>query len=98
VTLCWSGSVPVLASVFANTEGGSYMTLAIPLGMFCVIGAVLYWLLFARPHARVPARSGPAVTRAGPGSAAPRPPAVDGEPLPGGDGQPAADGSAGEQQ
>jgi hypothetical protein len=45
-----------LASVVANTEGGSYMTFGIPIGIFCVIAVLLYVQLFARPHRRVPPR------------------------------------------
>ena len=58
----------VLASVPVNSEGGSYLTFAIPVGLFCVIGAILYVLLFGRPHARVPARRTPATAHAGPPS------------------------------
>ena len=58
----------VLASVPVNSEAGSYLTFAIPVGLFCVIGAVLYVLLFSRPHARVPARRITAPAHAGPPS------------------------------
>jgi hypothetical protein len=56
----------VLASVPVNSEAGSYLTFAIPVGLFCVIGAILYVLLFSRPHARVPARRVSAPAHAGP--------------------------------
>jgi hypothetical protein len=46
----------VLAAVPSNVEGGSYMTFAGPILTFCIIGAILYVRLFARPHPRVPPR------------------------------------------
>jgi hypothetical protein len=58
----------VLASVPVNSEAGSYLTFAIPVGLFCVIGAILYVLLFSRPHARVPARRITAPAHGGPPS------------------------------
>ena len=58
----------VLASVPVNSEAGSYLTFAIPVGLFCVIGSILYVLLFSRPHARVPARRITAPAHAGPPS------------------------------
>jgi hypothetical protein len=45
-----------LASVPVNSEGGSYMTFGIPIGIFCVVGIILYVLLFARPVPRIPPR------------------------------------------
>ena len=54
----------VLASVEVNTEAGSYLTFAFPVILFCVIGAILYVLLFSRPHPRVPARRFPAAVSA----------------------------------
>jgi hypothetical protein len=45
-----------LASVVANTEGGSYMTFGIPIGILVVVGTILWIVLFTRPHPRVPAR------------------------------------------
>ncbi len=56
----------VLASVPVNSEAGSYLTFAFPVILFCVIGAILYVLLFGRPHARVPARRITAPAHAGP--------------------------------
>jgi hypothetical protein len=47
--------VQILASVPMNVEGGSYMTFGGPVGVFCVVGAIL-WVLFSRPHRRVPPR------------------------------------------
>ena len=38
-----------------NTPGGSILTIAFPLGLAIVIGVILY-LLFSRPHRRVPDR------------------------------------------
>lgn len=46
----------VLAAVPSNVEAGSYMTFAGPVLAFCIIGSILYVLLFARPHPRVPPR------------------------------------------
>jgi hypothetical protein len=58
----------VFAAVPVNSEAGSYLTFAFPILLFCVIGAVLYLLLFGRPHTRVPARRVVPVTGAGPPS------------------------------
>ena len=58
----------VLASVQVNSEAGAYLTFAFPVILFCVIGAILYVLLFSRPHPRVPARRVPAAAHAGPPS------------------------------
>jgi hypothetical protein len=43
-------------AVTINAQGGSYLSFAFPLGLFCVVAAVLYLVLFGRPHQRVPAR------------------------------------------
>jgi hypothetical protein len=58
----------ILAAVPDNTEGGAYLTIAFPLLLFIVIAAVLYIVLFARPHARVPARRVATVANVGPPS------------------------------
>jgi hypothetical protein len=47
--------VIVLASVPINAEGGSYMTFGAPIVLFCIVAGTL-WVLFARPHRRVPPR------------------------------------------
>lgn len=60
----------VLAAVQSNVEAGSYMTFAAPVITFCVIGAILYVLLFARPHPRVPPRRIAAAHAGPPGAAA----------------------------
>jgi hypothetical protein len=49
-----------------NTAGGAYFTLWFPLGLFIIVGAILY-LLIARPHHRVPPRR-PAHAEAGSGA------------------------------
>jgi hypothetical protein len=49
-------AVMILAAVPMNSEGGSYMTFGGPIVLFCVVAVILYMLLFARPHRRVPAR------------------------------------------
>jgi len=59
-----AGSVLAVAS---NAEGGSYITFLVPVGFFCVVAAVLYVVLFARPHRRVPPRRD--LSPAGPGAA-----------------------------
>jgi hypothetical protein len=41
------------------------MTFAAPVLTFCIIGAILYVLLFARPHPRVPPRRMAAAVHAG---------------------------------
>jgi hypothetical protein len=56
----------ILASVYLNAEGGSYLTFGIPIGIFCVVGVILWVLLFTRPHRRVPARRIVAPAHAGP--------------------------------
>ncbi len=60
----------ILASVPDNTQGGANLTFVFPLLLFCVIAVILYIKVFARPHARVPARRIGAVTHAGPPSPA----------------------------
>lgn len=60
----------VLAAVPSNVEAGSYMTFAGPVIAFCVISAILYVLLFGRPHPRVPPRRITATAAAGPPGAA----------------------------
>ena len=58
----------ILASVPDNTQGGANLTFLFPLLLFCVIAGVLFFRVFARPHARVPARRIGAVAHAGPPS------------------------------
>jgi hypothetical protein len=59
----------ILASVPSNTEAGSYLTFGGPVGLFVVVAAILY-LLFSRPHRRIPPRRALAPSRAGgPGGA-----------------------------
>jgi hypothetical protein len=48
-------TAPLLALVTSdNTNGGTVLTWAAPLGLFAVVAVVLY-LRFSRPHRRVPA-------------------------------------------
>ncbi len=50
--------MPVLIlaqSVSDNAPGGAVLTFAFPIILFAIVAAVLYVLLFARPHRRVPA-------------------------------------------
>jgi hypothetical protein len=54
----------ILASVPVNSEAGSYLTFGGPVGLFVVVAAILY-LLFSRPHRRVPPRRALAPSRAG---------------------------------
>jgi len=54
----------ILASVPVNSEAGSYLTFGGPVGLFVVVAAILY-LLFSRPHRRVPPRRSLAPSRAG---------------------------------
>ena len=37
-----------------NAPGGAVLTFAFPIILFAIIAAVLYYVLFARPHPRVP--------------------------------------------
>ena len=39
-----------------NAPGGAVLTFAFPIILFAIIAVVLYYLLFARPHRRVPSR------------------------------------------
>jgi hypothetical protein len=39
-----------------NVPGGAILTFAFPIILFAIIATTLYFLLFARPHPRVPAR------------------------------------------
>jgi hypothetical protein len=55
-----------------NAPEGAYFTLWFPLGLFIIVAAIL-WVLYARPHRRVPPRRRPAHAHAGdagPGSSA----------------------------
>jgi hypothetical protein len=54
----------ILASVPVNSEAGSYLTFGGPVGLFVVVATILY-LLFSRPHRRVPPRRSLAPSRAG---------------------------------
>jgi hypothetical protein len=45
----------ILASVPMNSEAGAYMTFGGPVVLFAVVAATLY-VLFTRPHRRVPPR------------------------------------------
>jgi len=55
-----------------NAPGGAILTFAFPIILFAVIATALYFLLFARPHPRVPAEhvSLAAATAGAPGPAA----------------------------
>ena len=54
----------ILATVTPdNTPGGAVLTFALPLGLFVVVAAALY-LLFSRPHRRIPAAQAPVHTSA----------------------------------
>jgi hypothetical protein len=44
------------SSTSSNAPGGAVLTFAFPIILFAVIATVLYYLLFARPHPRVPAQ------------------------------------------
>jgi hypothetical protein len=44
------------SSTSSNAPGGAVLTFAFPIILFAIIATVLYWLLFARPHRRVPSR------------------------------------------
>jgi hypothetical protein len=39
-----------------NVPGGAILTFAFPIVLFAIIATTLYFLLFARPHPRVPAQ------------------------------------------
>jgi hypothetical protein len=48
--------VTILATVTSDsTDGGAVLTFALPVGLFVVVAVILY-LLFTRPHRRVPDR------------------------------------------
>ena len=51
-----------------NTDGGAYLTFAFPVGVFLVVAAILYVLLFSRPVPRVPPRRIALAAHAGPPS------------------------------
>ncbi len=77
------------ASVLAvaiNSQGGSVLTFALPVGVFVVVSVALY-VLFTRPHDvpghRVPAVSAAGAASSGPNSSAGQAPA-DGNPNPSG--------------
>jgi hypothetical protein len=55
-----------------NAPGGAILTFAFPIILFAVIATTLYFLLFARPHPRIPGQrvSLAAATRGAPGPAA----------------------------
>jgi len=55
-----------------NAPGGAILTFAFPIILFAIIASTLYFLLFARPHRRVPAErvSLAAAARWAPGSGA----------------------------
>jgi hypothetical protein len=56
----------ILAAVTPdNTPGGSVLTFAFPVALFCVVAVILY-LLFSRPHGRIPARRATAPAHAVP--------------------------------
>jgi hypothetical protein len=61
-----------------NTPGGSVLTFAVPVGLFAVVAVILY-LLFSRPHRRIPARG----VQPG-GTAAPHPDAARAASIAGG--------------
>lgn len=67
--------VAVLASVPSNVEGGSYMTFGGPVGLFCIVGAIL-WLLLFRQHRRVPPRQALIESQAGAGNVSSAPAAA----------------------
>jgi hypothetical protein len=46
-----------------NAPGGANFTLWFPLGLFCIVAAIL-WVLYTRPHRRTPPRR-PAQSQAG---------------------------------
>jgi hypothetical protein len=60
--------VPAVLAAATGSDwnaGGSIMTFYFPVGLFVVVAAILYLLLFSRPHKRVPAHRGLAAARAG---------------------------------
>jgi hypothetical protein len=59
--------VPAVIAAATGSDwnaGGSLLTFYFPVGLFVVVAAILY-LLFSRPHRRVPARRGLATAYAG---------------------------------
>jgi hypothetical protein len=68
-------------STSSNAPGGAVLTFAFPIILFAVIAAVLYYLLFARPHPRVPARR---IALAASAAGAPEPGAAHGAAVAGG--------------
>lgn len=50
-----AGLIIAAAVIPDNTPGGSILTFAGPVGLFAVVAVILY-LLFSRPHRRIPAR------------------------------------------
>jgi len=70
-----------------NVPGGAILTFAFPIILFAVIATVLYFVLFARPHPRVPAeRVSLAAATAAPGSSAAEPHGARRDALAGDDG------------
>ena len=55
-----------------NAPEGAYFTLWFPLGLFIIVAAIL-WVLYARPHRRVPPRRRPAHAHAGDAGHGPSP-------------------------
>lgn len=45
----------LLAQTSDNADGGALFSLWFPLGLFIIVAAVL-WVIYARPHPRVPPR------------------------------------------
>jgi hypothetical protein len=45
----------LLAQTSDNAGGGALLSLWFPLGLFIIVAAVL-WVIYARPHSRVPPR------------------------------------------
>jgi hypothetical protein len=58
----------ILASTSDNAPGGAVLTFAFPIVLFAVIAVILY-LLFSRPHRRVPPRQVALATASGAPSA-----------------------------
>jgi hypothetical protein len=54
----------ILASVPVNSEAGSYLTFWFPVALFSIVATIL-WLLYSRPHRRIPPRRALAPSRAG---------------------------------
>jgi hypothetical protein len=63
--------ITILAqSTSDNAPGGAVLTFAFPIILFAIIASVLYWILFARPHPRVPSKR---IALAGTAAGAPEP-------------------------